>query len=207
MAMKIVCFGDSLTEGYQSSQRFGADGFTPYGTYLQEWLGSRGTVRVRGVCGELTEEMQTRFSRDVLPLNPDYVVILGGTNDLGWGLSPSVIVEHLVGMYAEAATHGIQPVGITVPSLGGLEDFSREEASPYAQAIQAREAVNSALKGYCRNAAIPLVDLFAATCDLRTKELAAPFSEDGLHLTTLGYYTLAELLWKEVFSPRIASRE
>jgi acyl-CoA thioesterase I len=204
--MKIVCFGDSLTEGYQSSQLFGADGFTPYGRYLQKWLGGRGSVWVRGVCGELTGDMQIRFARDVLSLNPDYVVILGGTNDLGWGLSPSVIVEHLVGMYAEAVSHGIQPVGITVPSLGGLESFPGAE-SPYTQAIQGREAVNSALKGYCRNAAIPLVDLFAATCDPRTKELAAPFSEDGLHLTTLGYYSLAELLWKEVFSLRIASRE
>jgi acyl-CoA thioesterase I len=206
MAMKIVCFGDSLTEGYQSSQLFGVDGFTPYGRYLQEWLGNRGTVWVRGVCGELTGDMQIRFARDVIPLNPDYVVILGGTNDLGWGLPPSVIVEHLVRMYAEAVSLGIQPVGITVPSLGGMEDVSREE-SPHAQAIQEREAVNSALKRYCRTAAIPLVDLFTTTCDPRSKELAAPFSEDGLHLTTLGYYTLAELLWKQVFSPRIEGHE
>ena len=38
---------------------------TPYGHYLQEWLGTSTEVQVRGVCGELTGEMAMRFRRDV----------------------------------------------------------------------------------------------------------------------------------------------
>lgn len=199
MEITIACFGDSLTEGYQSGSESGGTGFTPYGQWLQEWIGVRGTVWIRGVCGEITQQMKGRFSSDVLPLHPGYVVILGGTNDLGWGLPPKTIIENLVWMYEEAQTHGILPVGVTIPSLGG--SGVRGMVSPYLQAVQARVAVNEALKNHCKMKHIPLVDLFTATCDPHSQELAPEFSDDGLHLTTLGYRTLASLLWKQIFKP------
>jgi len=44
------------------------------------------------------------------------------------------------------------------------------------------------------------VDLFAATQEPDSGQLAQSYSNDGLHLTTEGYHRLAELLYKEVFS-------
>lgn len=193
----IVCFGDSLTEGYQSSSPMSDVGFTPYGQWLQEHLGERGTVFIRGVCGETTQQMIERFPGDVLALHPGYVVILGGTNDLGWGLPPKTVLANLLWMYEEADSHGIQPVGVTIPSLGGIG--VRMGLSPYGRAIQARISVNKALKDYCKKHQIPVVDLYTATCDPDSNELAAEFSDDGLHLTTSGYRTLASLLWNQVF--------
>ena len=67
----------------------------PYGTFLQSWLGGRGRVTVSGVCGELTQEMVARFPSDVVGHQPEAVVILGGTNDLGSGLMPDVIMKNL----------------------------------------------------------------------------------------------------------------
>lgn len=206
MEMSIVCFGDSLTEGYQSSSGINGQGFTPYGGFLRERLGMQGRVWIRGVCGETTQNMRQRFPSDVLAFGPGYVVILGGTNDLGWGLAPQTVFENLAWMYAEAQSHGILPVGITLPSLGGLE-IGRLEGSPYIQAIQARQTVNQAITEYCELQQIPLVDLFTATCDPRSQELAPQYSEDGLHLTTLGYRTLADLLWFQIFEPSLQNRE
>ena len=69
----------------------------------------------------------------------------------------------------------------------------------YGRAIQARISVNEALTDYCKKHQIPVVDLYTATCDPDSNELAAEFSDDGLHLTTSGYRTLASLLWNQVF--------
>lgn len=200
MELKIVCFGDSLTEGYQSSA-IGSQGFTPYGRFLQERLGKRGRVWIRGVCGETTQDMQLRFVGDVLSLDPRYVVILGGTNDLGYGWPPQTIFDNLVRMYLQAQSHGIIPVGVTIPSLGGWERDRASGSSLIDQAIQSRLTVNQALFQYCSTNQIPLVDAFTATCDSGSQELASQYSEDGLHLTTLGYRTIADLLWSQIFEP------
>ena len=69
--LKIVCFGDSLTLGYQSpTRRAPLVENIPYGTYMQEWLGERGLVLVRGVCGETSQDMRFRFKEDVLNHRP-----------------------------------------------------------------------------------------------------------------------------------------
>ena len=44
------------------------------------------------------------------------------------------------------------------------------------------------------------MDLFKATEELGTGRLAAPYSNDGFHLTTEGYRCLAKLLYDQVFA-------
>ena len=69
--VRIICFGDSLTAGFQSpSAEYPTGQETPYGGFLQEWLGPSVEVRVSGICGELTGEMAMRFRRDVLDIGP-----------------------------------------------------------------------------------------------------------------------------------------
>ncbi len=88
----IVCFGDSLTAGFQSPTADNPQGTeTPYGRFLQELTGPSVRVSVSGICGELTGEMALRFRPAVLVHQPTYVVILGGTNDLGWNAAPADI--------------------------------------------------------------------------------------------------------------------
>jgi lysophospholipase L1-like esterase len=43
-----------------------------------------------------------------------------------------------------------------------------------------------------------VVDWFAETCEVSTQALAPEYSNDGLHLNTIGYKKLAELAWKQV---------
>lgn len=57
----VVCFGDSLTAGFQTPSRDNpTGGETPYGVFLQEMVGPSIQVVVSGICGELTGEMVTR---------------------------------------------------------------------------------------------------------------------------------------------------
>ena len=124
--LKIVCFGDSLTLGYQSpTLRSPMVENIPYGTYVQEWLGDRGRVLIHGVCGETTQDMRLRFEEDVLDHLPQVAIILGGTNDFGLGISPTAMMENLRFFYEQAQARGILPVAVTVPSL--RDDVDQDE--------------------------------------------------------------------------------
>jgi len=182
----IVCFGDSLTAGYQAPSRDNPTGRqTPYGEFLEQFLGGRGSVAVSGVCGETTGEMVLRFRSDVLNRRPRYVIILGGTNDLGWNAGPQEITRNLVKMYELARAAGIVPIPVTVPSV--RVQNAGNEASRWVQAhIAKRQSLNGLIQDYARSKDLPYLDLFTATADPDSLQLRPEYSNDGLHLTTEG---------------------
>ena len=209
----IICFGDSLTAGYQSPTMACPQLLeTPYGRFLQDRLGAGARVAVSGLCGETTGDMVIRFRRDVAPHRPAWVVILGGTNDLGWNVAPSEIMANLVQLYDQARDRGIQPVAVTVPSIragGGPEEAVHgttdsgllgEERRWLAGHIDRRRILNRLIMGYCAEQGMACVDLFTDTVEPDTGQLAARYSNDGLHLTTEGYERLAALLYQQVFA-------
>ena len=198
----IVCFGDSLTAGYQSPTPARPQlRETPYGAFLQEQLGARATVVVSGVCGELTGEMVARFSRDVIARKPVGVVILGGTNDLGRQTSPDEILRNLRTMYDMALAAKIRPIAVTVPSIRVQGEVGTGEGRAWLEEhVHRRRALNGMIQRACLEKQLSCMDLFAATEEQHSGLLAQPYSNDGLHLTTEGYRRLAELLYAEVFS-------
>lgn len=202
----FMAFGDSLTVGYQSpTEEDKLPESTPYTGFLKEktekLLGQRGAVgpRVeflnRGIVGELTDDMVDRFDRDVMESQPDSVIILGGSNDLGWGIEPQYVADNLARMYGEALTHGIQPVTCTVPSVLGFDE-----------GIQPRLQLNQLIKGYSAERSIVCVDLFSATADSLTGRLKEDYSNDGLHLSALGYETVAETIFSGAVKGIVSKR-
>lgn len=192
---RIITFGDSLTVGYQSPTPQSPSGTpTPYGRFLQELLGDGAEIWVSGVNGELTGEMAMRLSREVIALQPDDVVLLGGANDLGYGAQPQAIMRNLVTMYERLRGAAIRPVAVTVPSIRGFDAL-----------IPPRQTLNGLIADYCRSTPQPLVDLFTATAEPETLRLAEDYSNDGLHLTTEGYRLLAQLLYDQLFKPTASS--
>jgi len=198
----VLCFGDSLTAGYQTPSRDNPSGRqTPYGRFLEERLGGRARIEVSGICGEVTGEMVLRFRSDVLQRRPGYVIILGGTNDLGWNASPHEIIRNLVKMYELARAAGIVPVPVTVPSLRVPDGAGREEvASWLGDHLARRQTLNGLIQDYARSKHLRSVDLFSATSDPESLQLCPEYSNDGLHLTTEGYRRFAMLLYEEIFS-------
>ncbi len=209
----IICFGDSLTAGYQSPTMACPQLLeTPYGRFLQDRLGAKARVAVSGLCGEMTGDMVIRFQRDVASHRPAWVVVLGGTNDLGGNAAPSEIMANLIQVYDHALNRGIQPVGVTVPSIrvgGGTEEampgatdsgLLGEERRWLADHINRRRILNRLITGYYAEKGMACVDLFTDTAEPDTGQLAARCSNDGLHLTTEGYERLAALLYEQVFA-------
>ncbi|OQW31761.1 MAG: hypothetical protein A4E19_00090 [Nitrospira sp. SG-bin1] len=190
----VICFGDSLTAGFQSPGRNNPSGrATPYGQFLQALLAKAAQVRISGICGELTGGMVMRFRRDVLDHQPGYVPILGGTNDLGWNASPSDIMHNLVTMYDQTLTTGGLPIPVTVPSIR-VEDTSasREGQGWVAEHLARRNRLNQLIQEYSGSKGLAYVDLFTVTAEPESGQLAAMYSNDGIHLTTAGYRLFAE---------------
>lgn len=192
----VICFGDSLTAGFQSPTIRDPQGRSaPYGDRLQDLMGTTARVRVSGICGEVTGEMVLRFRQDVLDHHPQRVVILGGTNDLGWNAAPREIMRNLLKLYEQTFAIGGVPIPVTVPSIR-VEDGqgSVEGRAWLADHVARRQQLNRLIQEYATAKDIPWVDLFAATAEPETLQLAAVYSNDGIHLTDAGYQAFAELV-------------
>ena len=183
--MKIIALGDSLTVGETGFISSPAEALTSYPEYLQslaeEYLRSRKsriTVRVlnRGINGDLTSGMFERFSRDVVVEKPDYVIILGGSNDIGWGLDPETIAHNLTSMYDAALAKCIGAVTCSVPSILGFDEL-----------IPPRLELNRLVRAEAERRRLPFMDLFMETAHPQSKRLSEIYSADGLHLNQKGY--------------------
>jgi lysophospholipase L1-like esterase len=191
---KIVALGDSLT--------LGETGFTPsiddepvasypqcLGAFAEEYLRARQMdVRLevlnKGVNGDLTSGMLERFPRDVVDEKADYVIILGGTNDIGWGLDLPIIIHNLTSIYDAARKKRIGAIACSVPSILGFDAL-----------IPPRLELNRAIINEAKKRKMPLLDLFWATADQRTNRLLEDYSADGLHLNSTGYERIAKYIF------------
>ena len=138
----------------------------------------------RGINGDLTSGMLERFSRDVVDEKADYVVILGGANDLGWGFDPAMIAHNLTPMYDAALNKGIVAVACSVPSILGFDEL-----------IPPRLHLNRMIRTEAEKRSIAFVDFFTATADPRTNRLSEDYSADGLHLNTKGYQQMGKCVF------------
>jgi lysophospholipase L1-like esterase len=197
--MKIVALGDSLTVGEDEFALSDSGQPTSYPEYLQmiteEHLRSlKSDVKVdvlnKGVSGDLTSGMLERFSRDVVDEKADYVIILGGTNDIGWGFDPAMIVHNLTTMYDTARNKGIVAVACSVPSILGFDEF-----------IPPRLHLNQMIRTETDKRSMPFMDLFTATADPRNNRLSEDYSADGLHLNTEGYQQISKYIFDKWLRP------
>ena len=84
---KIVCMGDSLTEGYG----------IPKNTRWTSLLEKDYEIDVvnAGISGDTTTGMLSRCERLLIEYNPSHLLILGGTNDLWFGLKDEFILSNI----------------------------------------------------------------------------------------------------------------
>jgi acyl-CoA thioesterase-1 len=195
--MKIVALGDSLTVGENEFEFHDSD--ESYPRYLEilaeqhlKSLQSDLEVNVlnKGICGDLTSGMLERFSKDVIDEKADYVIILGGTNDIGWGFNPTMIAHNLTSMYDAARNEGIVAVACSVPSILGFDKL-----------IPPRLSLNRMIRTEAEKRNLTFLDFFRATADSRTNRLSGDYSADGLHLNTKGYREMGRCTFDKLLRP------
>lgn len=159
--------------------------------YWMMQLRPRWKVLNRGMRGQRTDQIEARFDYDVLDLNPHFLILIAGTNDLYQGYDVSWPLRHLGKMYIRAKENGIGVLSASVPPLGLADpelaakilDFNRE----------VRELAARSGAGFC--------DLYAALEDpLRPGTIAG--SPDQIHPGVDGYRKMAEALTASL-DPRV----
>lgn len=174
----IVCIGDSITYGY------------PYGPEISwtEMLARASGHKVinRGINGNTTSDMLERMKRHVLDLNPDYVIIMGGHNDIVWRESIDRIIWNLEQMAIMAENQKIKVVwGLPVPF--DEPEFERR-----------LERVRQWIRNYARQKGQPVIDFYSAFFD-HNGQLRTELLLDLAHPTPEGYKAMFECITLDIF--------
>lgn len=64
----------------------------------------------KGISGQNTTQMRARFEKDVIALNPQVFVVMGGTNDIAQGVSEDTIYDNIAYMASTAKAAGIKVI-------------------------------------------------------------------------------------------------
>lgn len=106
--MKIVCLGDSLTFGFKMTRE------NTWPRIVEKELNIK--VLNKGICGDTTAGMLSRFRADVIDEQPTHLILMGGTNDLVFQLEKSIIYSNIATMIYQAYHYNIiLIVGISIP--------------------------------------------------------------------------------------------
>jgi acyl-CoA thioesterase I len=187
----IVALGDSTTAGtpgFQSPVEAPPDGRgDPESQYAHWLMRAHPDWRVlnRGVNGERTDQIRARFSRDVMAVRPDVVVVIAGVNDVYQGRSAAEVERELAAIYEAARAASMALVA------GSILPYNT--ATPEQNASM--HAVNRWIAEYAATHADSMV-----FCDTRAA-VAAPgatdrlvSSPDDLHPSPEGYRLMAAAL-------------
>ncbi len=178
-APKAVFMGDSITEGWA---RIDADFFKN-----NNFVG-------RGISGQVTSQMLVRFRQDVLELNPKYVVIMAGTNDIALNNGPielKNVLDNLKSMCELAKFHKKKVILCSVPPANRFG--WRKELKPADDIIK----LNEMIKEYAASAKIPYVDYHSAIKDSENG-LPEKYAKDGVHPNLECYKIMEEIVMKYI---------
>ena len=151
----------------------------------------------RGLPGDTTVNMLSRFRRDVLQLRPRAVVILGGLNDLDHTPLPT-IEQNLTVMAQTAREHKIQVLLATLPPARSLNSQGiATQPSPTTDLIG---ALNAWLRSFAAENHFTLVDYYSALAD-EHGVYRQGLTTDGVHPTPAGYALMEPLLRDAINTP------
>lgn len=170
-----ILFGDSITQFWSD---FDPDFFKTY--FLLN----------KGISGQTTVEMVTRFENDVIKLHPKKVVILAGINDIAENNGPialEAVLHNIQIMVEKALQHNIEVL------LCSLLPANRFYWYPKLQPAAKVMELNRLLKNYAELNSIDFVDYFPTMVDA-TNGLLQSYGPDGVHPNLEGYLKMKSLL-------------
>lgn len=185
---RVATYGDSITHGGGSISYPPSDWEYSYQHYL-----NFPTVNL-GKSGDTSEALVERFEADVLPFQPDYLIIMGGTNSLRGGTSAAEVIADLQAIKEKCLEHGIQPVFLT---LSPINPKHIEKVFGESTSLDWQEnflLVNQFIRTQNH------IDI-ARDMEAPQGVLAPALAVDGLHLDIEGKKRIAHsinLKWKQV---------
>lgn len=195
--MKIICHGDSLTEGGHIEKAYTWTSLLEHNLMVP--------VLNRGISGDTTAGMLSRLPYEVTQQQPRIVILMGGTNDLWWDLELNLIQANFSAMVCQAKYHGIAPV-IGLPLPIWIEQAKVQEwESPIKGYEHLSARLNNLveiLKASADQWEVPVLDFYHLFLNSQGTVKTSLLLEDGLHAAKDGHRVMgiyAAKLIKDVF--------
>jgi lysophospholipase L1-like esterase len=187
--VRVVCLGDSLTA---------ASDVLP-GQAWHALAAQRLAVEIlnRGVAGDTTGGLLSRFHSEVIAERPQAVVLLAGANDLWWGVDLSVIQANLFAMVCQAQAHRIVPLLGLPPPVDLARAAAREMLQPVAgwEALcRNLEQLAHALTSSAAACGVAVLDFHRLFLDETRTVRTELYLENGLHPNPEGHRLMADAL-------------
>jgi len=185
--MKLVCLGDSLTYGYKIKPS------EAWPSLISQKCDNIEVLN-RGILGDTTGGMLARLNNDVISQEPSHAIIMGGFNDLIWGVPLAVIKANLVAMVQQLYHNFIIPIiGIPIPCA---EDMAKR----YWPFVNNFNLVNKNLiiyrdwiLSFTKSYRVDNLDFYK--CFINNKNIIEETNYiDGLHPTANGNLIMYELV-------------
>ena len=185
-AIKIVAIGDSITYGYPYESAFSWFNMIP--TQLNiKYIN-------RGINGDTTDGMLSRFDRDVVRSEPSHVIIMGGTNDAYAGITADQVINNIRDMVVLALKNNIIPViGLPIP----CNDLAEEKLLGHY-----REEMHQ----FARDHNVEIIDFYKAMVEKNGIKIKPGLYYDDVHPNKDGYKVMAGVAAKIIVKVLIDAR-
>lgn len=183
--MELICIGDSLTFGFKMTRE----------NSWPQIVGKNLEIKVKnkGVCGDTTAGMLSRFGRDVVEEKPTYVLIMGGSNDLMFQLPESMIYSNLATMVYQAYHYRIQPIiGVPMPIIPFIAEQNLNLAGGTEKVNKKILLLRNWILYFGHKQQIDVVDFFSEFYDSVNKKGKEDLYIDGVHPTKEGNKQMAQ---------------
>lgn len=184
--MKINFIGDSITYGEHLNRN---DTWTS----LIQKTRKGDTIINRGISGDTTAGMLSRFQTEVILDNPDAVHIMGGLNDIICGGSADQIKGNFKAMSQQAKFYQIKPI-IGICPLPVVEQINPawKKFTDFDRLIQQMQNLNEWLCEYSAISSGVFVVDYATELSHRNNQIGSDLYLDGMHLNQKGNKLLSE---------------
>lgn len=186
----VVLIGDSITHLWE----------------VQAYFGASGRILInRGIGGDITTNVRRRFEADALQLKPGLIVMLIGTNDMGWDVPAlndaisDTVLGNIAAMADSAKAAGIAIAVASILPIWG-PPWCPEEFSALKNAQIA--AANPRLKQLCEDHGAIYVDYHTPFLG-ENGEMRRELADDGVHPHCAGYAIMAKALKEALVSAGI----
>jgi len=143
----------------------------------------------RGIGGQTTPQMLSRFEKDVLDVNPKAVLILAGTNDIAGNTGEITLTEIRDNIDEMAQMASKNQIQVILCSVLPAFDYPWRAGRRPDEKIP---ALNQLIRELAEAQNLYYLDFFAVMADDRNG-LPKDLAEDGVHPTYKGYSVMRNL--------------
>lgn len=175
---EIIMLGNSITDGCEWNELF-----------------QNPDIKNRGISGDITEGVLYRLE-EVTRSKPTKIFLMIGINDLAQDMYADKVFQNICNIVSNI-TKASPSTKVYIQSILPVNPSFSKFSNHVCKTNEVMD-INQKLNRWCAENSIKFIDLFHSFTEDKTNYLNPDFTNDGLHLTAIGY-----LKWAEIISSNI----